>query len=272
VARTAAAAAVLQDAAPPHDPTREVLYRDFCELLVRLAAVRFPQLATLEQRLQMLLTQYLLPLLAVVPAALDSTPRSVAAAVAGGMASGGGAHAANLQQQQQQQQQQHPLLRQSLSEDASNLLLDHWQLVEALFDRVSVKGLTGDAARSAAEQLYCQQEEMRYKSQVEAMLGPGCWTSYEAMAAVDAAAAASPDQDPQQQQQQFAETATSSGSGSGGVYEAATSARRMLECWSAAGVVPAVMGPVELLQVLLEPFLTSNDPEPPRWGQALEAW
>lgn len=257
---------MLQDACPAHDPAREVLYRDFCELLVRLAAVRFPQQATLEARLQTLLTQYLLPLL-TQPAGLDNTPRSVAAAVAGagaaGLASGGGAQAANQPPLQQQQ----ALLRQSLSEDASKLLLDHWQLVEALFDRVSVKGLTGDVGRSAAEQLSCQQEEGRYKAQVEALLGPGCWASYDPLAAGAAAADAAPTSQNQDQQQQDAEADSSgSSSSSGGMFGAATTARRALEYWSAAGLVPGFMGPVELLQVLLEPFLASNDPEPPRWG------
>lgn len=57
------AAAVLSQPRYPFDPTTELLYRDFCELMVRLAAVRYPQLTTLERQLQQVIIQHLLPLL-----------------------------------------------------------------------------------------------------------------------------------------------------------------------------------------------------------------
>lgn len=63
-ASTADAAAVLQPPQRPYDPTTELLFRDFAELLVRLAALRFPQLGSLEQQVQQCLQCHLLPLAA----------------------------------------------------------------------------------------------------------------------------------------------------------------------------------------------------------------
>lgn len=51
----------------PYDPTIQLLYRDFCELLVRLSAVRYPQLASLEQQVQHVIAQHLLPLVGPGP-------------------------------------------------------------------------------------------------------------------------------------------------------------------------------------------------------------
>lgn len=62
-----AAAGVLHEPEHPYDPTIELLYRDFCELLVRLSAVRYPQLPCLEQQVQQVITQHLLPLLGPGP-------------------------------------------------------------------------------------------------------------------------------------------------------------------------------------------------------------
>lgn len=56
------AAAVLTQPEQPYEPTTELLYRDFCELLVRLSAMRYPQLSSLDQKLQQVLVQHLLPL------------------------------------------------------------------------------------------------------------------------------------------------------------------------------------------------------------------
>jgi hypothetical protein len=60
---SADAAAVLEQACYPYDPATELLFRDFCEFLVRLAAVRYPQLPRLELQVQQMLAQHLLPLL-----------------------------------------------------------------------------------------------------------------------------------------------------------------------------------------------------------------
>jgi hypothetical protein len=57
------AAAVLQQPCHPYDPATELLFRDFCEVLVRLAAMRYPQVPRLELQVQQLLAQHLLPLL-----------------------------------------------------------------------------------------------------------------------------------------------------------------------------------------------------------------
>jgi hypothetical protein len=57
------AAAVLEQPSHPHDPATELLFRDFCEFLVRLAAMRYPQLPSLKLQVQQMLAQHLLPLL-----------------------------------------------------------------------------------------------------------------------------------------------------------------------------------------------------------------
>jgi hypothetical protein len=57
------AAAVLQQPSHPYDPATELLFRDFSEFLVRLAAMRYPQLPRLELQVQQVLAQHLLPLL-----------------------------------------------------------------------------------------------------------------------------------------------------------------------------------------------------------------
>jgi hypothetical protein len=57
------AAAVLQQPSYPYDPATELLFRDFCEFLVRLAAMRYPQLPRLELQVQQMLALHLLPLL-----------------------------------------------------------------------------------------------------------------------------------------------------------------------------------------------------------------
>jgi hypothetical protein len=64
VSQTCAAAAVIQDNTATHHPARELLFRDFCELIVRLSSQRYPQHATLEQQLQQVLSQHLMPLVA----------------------------------------------------------------------------------------------------------------------------------------------------------------------------------------------------------------
>ena len=59
---THSASGVLQDLAPLHHPHSELLYRDFCEALVRIAFVRYPHHPSLEARLQHLITAHVLPL------------------------------------------------------------------------------------------------------------------------------------------------------------------------------------------------------------------
>eukprot|EP00775_Hariotina_reticulata_P006988 gene6988-7202_t len=63
VLATADAGAVVRSIQHLADPTTELLYRDFCELLVRLAPLRYPRLPSLEQQVQQLILYHLLPLL-----------------------------------------------------------------------------------------------------------------------------------------------------------------------------------------------------------------
>jgi hypothetical protein len=60
---TADAAAVLQQPRQPYDANTQLLFRDFCELLVRLAAARYPTLPSLEQQVQRVLAHHIMPLL-----------------------------------------------------------------------------------------------------------------------------------------------------------------------------------------------------------------
>ena len=48
-------AAVVGDPLPLHSPARELLFRDFCEALVRVGHLKFLQLPTLDRRVQTLL-------------------------------------------------------------------------------------------------------------------------------------------------------------------------------------------------------------------------
>ena len=71
-----------------HHPARELLYRDFCELIVRLSSQRYPQLLSLEQQLQQVLSQHLVPLVASSAtaarrASTTSSATCVSAAAAG---------------------------------------------------------------------------------------------------------------------------------------------------------------------------------------------
>lgn len=62
VATTAEAPAVTRQSHHLYDPNTELLFRDLCEFLVRVAAMRYPQLPCLEQQIQQLIAQNLLPL------------------------------------------------------------------------------------------------------------------------------------------------------------------------------------------------------------------
>ncbi len=83
-------AAVVGDPLPLHSPARELLFRDFCEALVRVGHLKFLQLPTLDRRVQALLQGHILahagkvgtqpackgwhPTLPCVPAASSSCP------------------------------------------------------------------------------------------------------------------------------------------------------------------------------------------------------
>jgi hypothetical protein len=77
VLATADAAAVVHSVQHLADPTTELLYRDFCELLVRLAPLRYPRLPSLEQQLQQLIAYHLLPLLGPNTGRLSAARSSV---------------------------------------------------------------------------------------------------------------------------------------------------------------------------------------------------
>ena len=53
-------AAVVGDPLPLHSPAQELLFRDFCEALVRVGHLKFLQLPTLDRRVQALLQGYIL--------------------------------------------------------------------------------------------------------------------------------------------------------------------------------------------------------------------
>ena len=53
-------AAVVGDPLPLHSPARELLFRDFCEALVRVGHLKFLQLPTLDRRVQALLQGHIL--------------------------------------------------------------------------------------------------------------------------------------------------------------------------------------------------------------------
>ena len=53
-------AAVVGDPLPLHSPARELLFRDFCEALVRVGHLKFLQLPTLDRRVQALLQGHVL--------------------------------------------------------------------------------------------------------------------------------------------------------------------------------------------------------------------
>ena len=44
-----------------HDPTLQLLFRDFCEVLVRIAHLKFRHLRSLQQRLHQLVHSHILP-------------------------------------------------------------------------------------------------------------------------------------------------------------------------------------------------------------------
>ena len=53
-------AVVVGDPLPLHSPARELLFRDFCEALVRVGHLKFLQLPTLDRRVQALLQGHIL--------------------------------------------------------------------------------------------------------------------------------------------------------------------------------------------------------------------
>ena len=57
----ALATAVSMTTLEVHSPVRQILYRDFCEALVRIAHLRHRHQPTLQQRLQSLLQHHILP-------------------------------------------------------------------------------------------------------------------------------------------------------------------------------------------------------------------
>jgi hypothetical protein len=67
VLQTEQAAAVVDDEGRAVAPCRELCYRDFCELLVRLAYTMFPALPGLHAQLQQLICQHLEPLFTSPP-------------------------------------------------------------------------------------------------------------------------------------------------------------------------------------------------------------
>lgn len=113
VLASANAAAVLQQPSFPYDPATELLFRDFCEVLVRLAAMRYPQLPRLELQVQQSLAQHLLPLLGGHAGrqggsrqplqARASITRSDASPVPAGAAVGGSTAAGPGQEQSQEE-------------------------------------------------------------------------------------------------------------------------------------------------------------------------
>jgi len=82
----------LQDPVGAYNPGKQLLFRDFCELLVRLAAARYPLLPTLEMQLQQVMSFHLLPLLNASGAArppASASRASVLAAAAASLGSNG---------------------------------------------------------------------------------------------------------------------------------------------------------------------------------------
>lgn len=71
LATPALGAAVGTGALPVHSPLRQLLFRDFCEALVRIANLKYQQLPGLQQRLHQLLHGAILPgAVKVMPAGL----------------------------------------------------------------------------------------------------------------------------------------------------------------------------------------------------------
>lgn len=82
----------LQDPVGGYNPGKQLFFRDFCELLVRLAAARYPLLPTLEMQLQQVMSYHLLPLLNASGAArppASASRASVLAAAAASLGSSG---------------------------------------------------------------------------------------------------------------------------------------------------------------------------------------
>jgi hypothetical protein len=82
-----AAAAGSPAAAGPHDPLTELSFREFCEVLIRIAAARYPQVPGLARRLQAVLQQHLARRPSLAAGAAASV---MAIASVGGLRSGGG--------------------------------------------------------------------------------------------------------------------------------------------------------------------------------------
>lgn len=114
-----------------------LLFRDFCEVLVRLSAVRYPLLTSLEQQLQQVMSYHLLPLLGGSARHLaGGVPRaSVIAAAAAATAAGGSEALGGCEQQ----------LR---SSEVVQYLQVHKQLLQQLFAML-VEAPQGAAAAAA---------------------------------------------------------------------------------------------------------------------------
>ena len=61
VASAESALAVQDGSTSTHSPVRQLLFRDFCEALVRVAHLKFRHLPSLQQRLHHLLHTHILP-------------------------------------------------------------------------------------------------------------------------------------------------------------------------------------------------------------------
>jgi hypothetical protein len=146
--------AVGQPAQGLYNPGTQLTFRDFCEVLVRLAAARYPMLHSLEAQLQQVITYHLLPLLggAARPATAAGRGSSAATAAAAAAASSNDAVGGCEQ-----------LLR---SSEVLQYLHEHAALLQQLFaavldrGRLEVPFVPSDSMGGSAEDEQQQQQQL----------------------------------------------------------------------------------------------------------------
>jgi hypothetical protein len=137
---TAAADASSSTSSSCCNPGTPLLFRDFCELLVRLAAARYPLLPSLEMQLQQVISYHLLPLLGGSARQLASGARSsiIAAPAAAALGAACGSYDASGGCEQQLR---HPAVVQYL-QDHAGLLQQLYTAVQAAAGHVVTDGET----------------------------------------------------------------------------------------------------------------------------------